>query len=150
MTLSTTVIRSNRPSSCRLREIPRPASWCGRSLRSSVPRQRSVPVAGWTNPHATLNNVVLPAPFGPITPSTWFGATSRETSDSATRPPKFTDTPDISKCATHDSLRWDVVGTTLVAPHDERYGRSAQNQWCESTQIPQLGWFFCAFGATLR
>ena len=67
--------------------MPSPASWCGRSRRSSAPRQASVPVSGRTKPQATLNSVVLPAPFGPITPSTRRGRAVSETSESAVMPP---------------------------------------------------------------
>ena len=34
----------------------------------SVPNARTVPVAGRTKPLSTLKNVVLPAPFGPMSP----------------------------------------------------------------------------------
>jgi hypothetical protein len=44
-------------------------------------------------PQTTLNRVVLPAPFGPMTPSTSFGSTRSETASSAVRPPKRTVTP---------------------------------------------------------
>ena len=42
---------------------------------------------------STLNSVVLPAPFGPMTPTTCPGATDSDTLSSAVRPPKRTDTP---------------------------------------------------------
>src|SRR5438067_84437 len=41
----------------------------------------------------TLNNVVLPAPFGPITPTTSPGSTDADTSSSAVSPPNRTVTP---------------------------------------------------------
>ena len=39
-----------------------------------------------------LKSVVLPAPFGPISPTIWPGATSKDTPSSATMPPKRTQT----------------------------------------------------------
>src|SRR5438552_10244409 len=39
-----------------------------------------------------LKSVVLPAPFGPISPAMRPGATSKDTPSSATMPPKRTDT----------------------------------------------------------
>ena len=36
----------------------------------------------------TLNAVVLPAPFGPISPEIWPASTSKETPSRATMPPK--------------------------------------------------------------
>src|SRR5437762_8216124 len=41
-------------------------------------------------PHRTLSRVVLPAPFGPITPRTCRGGTASETASSAVSPPKRT------------------------------------------------------------
>ena len=89
--------------------MPSPASRCGRSLVSGRPRQCRVPVSGCTKPQATLNRVVLPAPFGPITPSTWLGATSRETSESAVIPLKLTEMSAIAKPAAASPSRV-VVG----------------------------------------
>src|SRR4051812_20661391 len=48
----------------------------------------------------TLNSVVLPAPLGPITPTTSPGATVSETSSRAIRPPKRTVTPATSSAIT--------------------------------------------------
>ena len=44
-------------------------------------------------PHKTLSRVVLPAPFGPMTPMTCLGGTASETASSAVRPPNRTVTP---------------------------------------------------------
>ena len=56
----------------------------------SAPCRRSVPAAGRTSPDATLNSVVLPAPFGPISPVIRPTGAARLTSLSATWPPYLT------------------------------------------------------------
>src|ERR1039458_10114607 len=57
---------------------------------SGVPRQRNVPESGAAKPQITLNNVVLPAPLGPITPSTSPVRTSSDTPSRAVIPPNET------------------------------------------------------------
>ena len=89
-TLSSTVSRGNSPTPCNVREIPSPASPCGRTRSSGLPFHSIVPAAGATNPQIALNSVVLPAPFGPITPSTWPRSTPSETFSSAMIPPNLT------------------------------------------------------------
>src|SRR5580700_8670986 len=42
------------------------------------------------NPHSTLSSVVLPAPFGPITPRMCRGGTASDTESSAVSPPNRT------------------------------------------------------------
>ena len=59
----------------------------------SLPQNRTRPSFGVRRPEITSNNVVLPAPFGPIRPSTTPSLTVRLTSDSALIPPKRTLTP---------------------------------------------------------
>src|SRR4051794_17036795 len=76
--------------------MPRRASSCGRMRSSAVPSQLTVPASARTNPQITLNSVVLPAPLGPITPTTSPGPTVSETPSSAVRPPKRTVTPSTS------------------------------------------------------
>ena len=46
--------------------------------REFGPAKRSSPSEASTNPAITRNNVVLPAPFGPMTPSDWAAASSNE------------------------------------------------------------------------
>src|SRR5690242_13035818 len=53
----------------------------------------------------TLNKVVLPAPFGPISPVIPVGATSRSTSLRATKPPKRTVTPRAPSSGSDTSAR---------------------------------------------
>ena len=78
MTFSRTVRPANRPTPCSVRAMPSPASWCGRrpAQRLAAPAQRR-PRRARRKPQTTLNSVVLPAPFGPMTPSTSPGSTRR-------------------------------------------------------------------------
>src|SRR5215470_13000828 len=96
ITFSQTVSPGNRPTFCRVRAIPSDASLCGLSPVRSVPPKVSRPASGRTNPHSTLSRVVLPAPFGPMTPVTWQGAAANDTESSAVRPPKRTVTSRMS------------------------------------------------------
>src|SRR3954468_971836 len=65
----------------------------------SRPSRRIRPEFGARSPVITLNSVVLPAPFGPMSPVTWPGAADSETSSTATLPPKRTMTSSTSSCA---------------------------------------------------
>src|SRR5699024_8781740 len=71
-------------------------SSCGRTRSSGSPSQRTEPSSARTNPQITLNSVVLPAPLGPITPTTSPGPTVSDTPSSAVSPPKRTVTPATS------------------------------------------------------
>ena len=75
MTFSMTGMWLNSPTPCRVREMPMPDSWCGRSPWTTSPRQLRVPSSGFWKPQTTLKSVVFPAPFGPITPRTSPGST---------------------------------------------------------------------------
>ena len=60
----------------------------------SRPRRPAAPArCGLIKPDRTPNRVLLPAPFGPTSPTMVAGGTARSTSLSATRPPKRTVTP---------------------------------------------------------
>src|SRR5215467_8894207 len=96
ITFSLTVSPGNRPTFCRVRAIPSDASLCGLSPVRSVPPKVSWPASGRTNPHSTLSRVVLPAPFGPMTPVTWQGAAANDTESSAVSPPNRTVTSRMS------------------------------------------------------
>src|SRR6185437_14852745 len=63
----------------------------------------------------TLNRVVLPAPFGPISPVTEPGPTVRLTSDRAATPPKRTATPVTSRMGPGASTTGST--DTLPLPH---------------------------------
>ena len=72
ITFSRTVKSPNNPTPCKVREIPKSTKLevCGKSC--SLPSKKNFPESGFTNPHNALNKVVLPAPFGPINPTTSF------------------------------------------------------------------------------
>src|SRR5690606_25478695 len=125
MTFSTTVSPRNSPTPCRVRAMPIPASRCGRRSRTGRPCRSTWPVSGRTNPPQTLNRVVLPAPFGPITPWTAPPATDSDTSSSATSPPNRTPTRSTANTGTSSAGGFTTVrppglsavtGSTLWAP----------------------------------
>src|SRR5579864_9401646 len=55
-----------------------------------------VPATGVTKRDTALNSVVLPAPFGPMTPTIWLARTVSETPSRATTPSKRTSIPATS------------------------------------------------------
>src|SRR5215472_10641293 len=55
----------------------------------SLPRSSTRPPDGRKAPVITLNNVVLPAPLGPMKPQISFSGTSKLTSRNAATPPKY-------------------------------------------------------------
>jgi len=57
-------------------------------FRSDTPSKRTSPESGRYSRVMTLNAVVLPAPFGPMSPEICPSSTSNETPSSATMPPK--------------------------------------------------------------
>ena len=95
-----TVIRFSRTvsvgNSCaiwKVRSRPRWKSWCGlRPVTSSAPRKMR-PESGASTPAIRLNSVVLPAPFGPISPVIEPPAISRLAPSTAATPPKRLETP---------------------------------------------------------
>ena len=56
---------------------------CSGVLRTSAPSKPIAPARGRISPEITRINVVLPAPFGPITPTASPAFTSRLTPNSA-------------------------------------------------------------------
>src|SRR5581483_4683364 len=76
-----------------VRPIPSFARERGGSAPTSAPRNSIEPAVGGTSPEMTLNNVVLPAPFGPRMARLSPCATSRSTSRTASRPPYRRPTP---------------------------------------------------------
>src|SRR5215469_11185852 len=96
ITFSQTVSPGHRPTVWRVRASPSAPSLCALSPVRSVPPKVSRPASGRTNPHSTLSRVVLPAPFGPMTPVTWQGAAANDTESSAVSPPKRTVTSRMS------------------------------------------------------
>ena len=77
-----------------MRAMPRRARWWGGSSDRSSPSRTTLPQVVSCRPVMTLNVVVLPAPFGPISPVMRPASTSRSTSRTAWLPPKWTLTPE--------------------------------------------------------
>ena len=88
--LSRTVSDPNTSSRWKVRARPSRANWCGRAPVTSRPSTKIRPSFGSCMPVATLNSVVLPAPFGPMRPMICPSCRSRLTLLTASRPPKRT------------------------------------------------------------
>src|SRR5579864_2281538 len=65
----------------------------------SAPRNRTRPAVGARNPVTRLKSVVLPAPFGPISPTISPSRTVNETPSTARSPPNVRDRPETSSTA---------------------------------------------------
>src|SRR5712692_4844922 len=80
-----------------------------RSLKNTFPE------VGCTDPATMLNRVVLPAPFGPISPQIWPSASSKLTSFSAASPAKYFVRPStIRRGATRPLSRFSSPSGNLV------------------------------------
>ena len=64
---------------------------------TSSPSSSTRPAVGFAKPVSASISVDLPAPFGPIKPSTWFGRTVIDTPSSASTTPNRTLTPSASR-----------------------------------------------------
>ena len=89
-TLSRTDRDVNSSSRWNVRATPRLARRCGGSLEMSRPSRATRPEVAESSPVTTLNSVVLPAPFGPMSPVTRAGSTVSDTPPSASLPPNRT------------------------------------------------------------
>ncbi len=87
---------SKSSTDCHERVIPARARRSGDHPETSVPSRWMLPEPRRVKPVIRSSRVVLPAPLGPISPTTSPGATSKETSSTATTPPKRTETPRTS------------------------------------------------------
>src|SRR5439155_7180375 len=92
-----------------VRASPRRARWWALRPETSSPSISTLPAVGSCKPVMTLNNVVLPAPLGPMRPVTRPGSAVRSTSCRAITPPKrtLTSSTDRSDNAVH--LLGDLV-----------------------------------------
>ena len=88
--LASTEMSSNSSSDWNDRRRPARARLPALYELMSVPASANVPADGLTKPVTASITVVLPAPFGPIRPTTSPGLTSNDTSFTATTPPKRT------------------------------------------------------------
>ena len=111
ITFSSAVSPANSPRPCSVRAMPSRAS-CVRAEPASAapPPARPSPASARTKPQMTLNSVVLPAPLGPITPTTSPGATVSDTSSSAVSPPKRT----VSRLDLQHLRRFVARGGALI------------------------------------
>src|SRR5829696_1788949 len=74
------------------------------ALVIGVPSSKTRPRLGIRTPEMTSKRVVLPAPFGPISPTTSPAHMESDTSWSAAMPPKLTPTSSSSRTGTVDPL----------------------------------------------
>src|SRR6266487_1007450 len=91
-TLSNTESSANGSTCWNVRPMPRRLIACAGSPDTDKPSNSTRPPAIGTVPVIALINVVFPAPFGPMSPRISPVATRSETSRTAIRPPKRTDT----------------------------------------------------------
>ena len=96
MTFSSTVRCGNVRTTWNVRPMPRRQSALGRRPVTTSPRNLTSPLSGTRKPFSTLKSVVLPAPFGPMTPRISRSRTSKLTSETATRPMNDLVTPRTS------------------------------------------------------
>ena len=89
-TFSRAVMLANGRPLWNVRAIPARHMRDGVSPCNSRPPKRILPEDGRYTPVIRLNSVVLPAPFGPITPTILPGSTVNVTLCSACTPPKLT------------------------------------------------------------
>ena len=94
MTLSRTVMLLKIVVSWNVRTTPLRATMCGARSEMRSPLKRTSPDVGRRKDEISLNSVDLPAPFGPMTDRISFSRHRKETSLTATRPPKRLVRPD--------------------------------------------------------
>src|SRR5207249_3644549 len=99
LTFSRTVMRAKGRVIWNVRARPRRQIACGGSPTMERSPKRTSPASGARNPERRLKTVVLPAPFGPMSPSISPGATVRSRPATARRPPKLRDNPRASSRA---------------------------------------------------
>ncbi len=93
---SRTVIPSKSSRLWNERPMPATARLRADQLVMSTPSSSTRPAAGFAKPVSASTNVDLPAPLGPMSPSTSRGRTVIETPSSASTTPKRTRTPSAS------------------------------------------------------
>src|SRR6516165_10202721 len=79
---------TNGRGNWKLRANPRWVRWWAARPSTVRPSKRTVPASLCSVPQMQLTSVLLPEPFGPISPSRSPGATESEMFSSATKPPK--------------------------------------------------------------
>ncbi len=81
--------------------MPSRACASGLARVMSTPSNRMVPAVGATSPASALKKVLLPAPFGPISPMMSPAATLRLAPSTARKAPKLLVTPRASRSTAH-------------------------------------------------
>ncbi len=95
-----------------VRAMPRRASRCGGSRVMSSPANRMVPSSARKCPEMRLMSVVLPAPFGPMSPNTCLSGIARSIVFTATTPP--------------NRLVSERVSSNIFGPHAAKPHRSPE------------------------
>src|SRR6266545_4366289 len=127
-TLSSAVSSLKSRMFWKVRATPRAQISCGRRPFTTSPETRTSPSVGSYTPVIALNAVVLPAPFGPMRPTSSPGRSARLKAESALRPPK--------RIVTLSSSSGFTPALTPALPGRPRRGRPGQPP--EEAQVPQL------------
>src|SRR5215467_9805504 len=126
ITLSSTDIDSNVSGTWKVRAIPRRARCSGVSRVTSRPAKCTVPEVGWRSPVKQLKNVDLPAPLGPMSPSTSPSLTATEASSTALNAPKA-----IVSWLASSSMAGLGFGRLARGTHADEQGQ--QSAWQEAS-----------------
>src|SRR6185437_9066946 len=118
--------------------MPRRARRCGGSPVTSAPPYRIAPLLGRRKPEMSANNVVLPAPFGPISAVMRPCCAVSDTSFTARRPPKRRDTRSTCKSGSAMAGLWQWRRTLPAAaqlrkPADQPARREGDDQHQHAT-----------------
>ncbi len=105
-------------------------------LPSGCPSSRTCPAVGRYTPVITLKQVVLPAPFGPISPRISPRLISKETESSATRPPKRSVTSRMASRVSPTPTSISRSGATTSATSASCLARSSADMCRNSATIP--------------
>jgi len=110
----------------KVRPIPmRLRSW-GLAWVMGRSSKRMVPALGVRRPEMRLKTVVLPAPFGPMSPTISPGRTSKVRSETAVRPPKDLVRPETSRSAIQLSSPFPMTAVFAWMPKRRRIGETAE------------------------
>ena len=167
-TLSRTVSEPNASSRWKVRPIPRLARRCTGVWETLRPLNRTLPRVGFCSPLITLKQVVLPAPFGPISPVTRPDSATNDAWLTAVTPPNWTTTSsttrsgsvrmgghplwlvDASRSASSGSPRDRRAGVGRLARIDGAIRRSSQRPSVNSWLARPLGSLASRIAPTAR
>src|SRR5579862_4837517 len=96
---------------------------------SSLPSKRISPVSGRSCPHTQLKSVVLPAPFGPTSPTHSPGCTSKVICETAWIPPNDLHTPRSVRSGAASAIG---VGGRQGAPGRHFWGPAVEEEPLEA------------------